>query len=129
VRLVFRQLPLTNIHPYAQKAAEASLCAANQGRFWEMHDLLFQNQGNLKNADLKNRAQELGLDVAAFNACLDSGRVAHQVREDVRAGASGGADSTPVLFVNGRFLSGNYPYEDLVPILDEELRNSKKAKD
>jgi protein-disulfide isomerase len=122
VRLVFRQYPLTNIHPQAQKAAEASLCAAAQGHFWEMHDLLFQNQANLKDEDLKSRADKLGLDAPAFNQCLDLSRSAALVMEDVRAGAKAGVEGTPAFFINGRFFSGNYPYEEITELIDEELQ-------
>jgi protein-disulfide isomerase len=125
VRLVFRQMPLTSIHPFAQKAAEASLCAAVQGRFWEMHDLLFEDQENLGEKDLKQRAGKLGLDTTAFNKCLDAKRFAEQVREDVRAGAAAGVDGTPALFVNGRYLNGNRPYEDIAELIDEELNKKK----
>jgi len=126
VRLVFRQMPLTSIHPYAQKAAEASLCAAAQGHFWEMHDLLFADQGNLGEKDLKQRAGKLGLDTDAFSKCLDGKRYAAQVREDVRAGSSAGVDGTPALFVNGRYLNGNRPYEDIADVIDEELGGKKQ---
>jgi protein-disulfide isomerase len=125
VRLVFRQMPLASIHPFAQKAAEASLCAAAQGHFWEMHDLLFQNQGNLGEKDLKKRAGQLGLDTAAFNKCLDEERFAAQVREDVRAGAAAGTDGTPALYINGRFFNGNRPYDEIAEIIDEELNKKK----
>ena len=125
VRLVFRQFPLTSIHTQAQRAAEASLCADAQGRFWEMHDQLFQNQSNLKDEDLKNRADKLGLDVAAFNACLNSARYSKQVDEDIRAGTAAGVEGTPALFVNGRFLYGSRPYEEIVALIDEELKMEK----
>jgi protein-disulfide isomerase len=128
VRLVFRQFPLTNIHPFAQGAAEASLCAAAQSRFWEMHDLLFQNQKSLSVKDLKSYAEKLGLDTAAFNACVDSKRFAPQVREDLRAGASAGTDGTPALYINGRFLNGNRPFEQIAEIVDEELQAKSKEK-
>jgi len=125
VRLVFRQLPLTSIHKFAQKAAEASLCAAAQGRFWEMHDLLFQDQENLAEKDLKAKAAKLGLNTAVFNKCLDGERFTAQIREDIRAGAAAGADGTPALFVNGRFLHGNRPYEDIAEVIDKELNRKK----
>jgi protein-disulfide isomerase len=128
VRLVFRQFPLTNIHPFAQGAAEASLCAAAQGRFWEMHDLLFQNQKSLSAKDLKSHAEKLGLDTAAFNACVDSKRFAPQVKEDLKAGASAGTDGTPALYVNGRFLNGNRPFEQIAEIIDEELKGKTPEK-
>jgi len=125
VHLVFRQFPLTDIHANAQKAAEASLCADAQGHFWEMHDLLFQNQGNLRDQDLKDRASRLGLDVSAFNTCLDSGRYGGKIEEDIRAGSAAGVEGTPALFVNGRFLYGSRPYEEVAKVIDEELKTKK----
>jgi predicted DsbA family dithiol-disulfide isomerase len=125
VHLVFRQFPLTNIHANAQKAAEASLCAQAQGHFWEMHDLLLQNQGNLRDVELKERANRLGLDLAAFNSCLDSARYGGQIQEDIRAGASAGVEGTPALFINGRFLYGSRPFEDVAAVIDEELKSKK----
>jgi protein-disulfide isomerase len=125
VQLVFRQMPLTSIHPLAQKAAEASLCAAVQGRFWEMHDLLFQDQKNIGEDALKKKAGQLGLNQVAFDTCLDGDKSAAQVREDVHAGAAAGVDGTPALFINGRYLNGNRPYEDIAEIIDEELSRKK----
>jgi len=122
VRLVFRQFPLTNIHPDAMKASRAALCAADQNRFWEMHDLLFQDQSNLKTEALKERAKKLGLDLDAFDACLDSSQHVTQIHEDVVAGASAGADGTPTTYVNGRYLNGAQPLDALSEIIDEELR-------
>jgi protein-disulfide isomerase len=125
VRLVFRQFPLTSIHQNAQKAAEASLCAAEQKRFWEMHDLVFQNQNSLGEEDLRDRASKLGLDTAAFSACLASSRYGAIVHEDIRAGTAAGTDGTPTLFINGRFLSGVRPLEEIAAIIDEELKIKK----
>jgi protein-disulfide isomerase len=121
MRLVFRQFPLTAIHPNAQKAAEASLCAAGQNKFWEMHDLLFKDQSSLSAENLKNKAKELGLDVAAFDACLDGGQSATLVHQDIVAAFSAGVEGTPATFVNGRFINGNASIEDLIPIIDDEL--------
>ena len=125
IRLVFRQFPLTNIHAQAQRAAAASLCAGAQGRFWEMHDQLFQNQSNLRDEDLKNRAGKLGLNTADFDACMSSGRYSKQVEEDIRAGTAAGVEGTPALFVNGRFLYGSRPYEEIAALVDEELKVRK----
>jgi len=122
VRIVFRQFPLTNIHPYAMKAAGAALCAADQNRFWEMHDLLFQDQDSLEIDALKERAKKLGLDLNAFNACLDSPLHAAQIHEDIVAGASAGADSTPTTFINGRYFNGALPLDAISEIIDEELK-------
>ena len=125
VRLVYRQFPLSNIHPNAQRAAEASLCAAAQNHFWEMHDLLFQGQNSLKEEDLKDKAGKLGLDTNAFNACLASTRYDTLIHDDIRAGSAAGVDGTPALFINGRFLNGARPYEEIAKIIDEELKLKK----
>jgi protein-disulfide isomerase len=127
VRLVFLQFPLHEIHPLAEKAAEASLCASEQGKFWPMHDLLFQEQANLAVEALRARAARLELDATAFNACLDSGRYASRIRQDVLEGARLGVSGTPALFVNGRFLSGARPYEEISSAINDELRRKKPA--
>ena len=127
VRLVFRQFPLNNIHSNAQKAAEASLCANDQGKFWEMHDLMFKEQRSLEQEQLKEKAARLELDVEAFNECLDSSKYAEAVMNDLEAGGQVGVSGTPALFINGRFLSGAQPYEALATVIDAELamRESK----
>ncbi len=106
VKLTYRHFPLSSIHPFAQKAAEASECAAEQGRFWEMHGKLFQNQQNLKSDDLKRYAQDLGLDTSIFNACLASGKMGPVVASDLSYGLSIGVDSTPTFFINGEKRNG-----------------------
>jgi protein-disulfide isomerase len=127
VRLVFRQFPLGEIHPMAEKAAEASLCAQEQGKFWELHDLMFKDQANLAVSDLKAKAAGLGLETTAFNSCLDSGKYGDKIRQDIRDGALAGATGTPAFFINGRFYSGARPYEDIAGIIKDEL--SRKAAD
>ena len=122
VRLVFRQFPLHALHPNAQKAAEASLCADEQGKFWEMHDSLFEGPGGLGIASLKTRAADLGLDEDAFGSCLDSGQFADQVAADVTAGRALGVSGTPALFINGRYLSGAQPFEVIARVIDDELQ-------
>ncbi len=121
VRLVYRNFPLSQIHPDAERAAEASLCAAEQGRFWEMHDLLLAQQGQLKENDLKAKAAQVKLDTAAFAACLSSGRTADKVKRDQMDGYRAGVTGTPAMFINGRFLSGAVPLADIAKIIDEEL--------
>jgi protein-disulfide isomerase len=125
VRLVFRQFPLKAIHPDAQKAAEAALCADRQKKFWEMHDLLFKDQSSLSVDNLKSKAKELGLDTAAFNACLEEGATAALIHEDLVAAFSAGVDGTPSTFVNGRFINGNAPIEEIAAAIDEELGMQK----
>jgi len=126
VRLTFRQFPIANIHPEAQKAAEASLCAGEQGRFWEMHDLLFQQQDRLKAEDLKAKAAELKLDADAFGACLASGKYAEQIRQDTLDGTRAGVTGTPALFINGRPITGAQPYEEIARIIQDELKRKVK---
>ncbi len=124
VRLVFRQFPLHSIHPQAQKAAEASLCADDQGKFWEMHDAMFENQSALGIADLKSVAGRLELDTATFDECLDGGKHADRVTADLQAGVAAGVTGTPAIFINGRFLSGAQPYDAIAKVIDDELRRA-----
>jgi len=123
VRLVYRNFPLVQIHPYAEKAAEAGLCAFDQGQFWQMHDLMFQAQGQLKEEDLKAKAAQLKLNVEQFNSCLASGQHVGQVKQDLYAGSKLGVTGTPALFINGRFVSGAVPFEEIAKIIDEELKS------
>jgi len=127
IRLVFRNFPLTQIHPYAEKAAEAALCAGDQGQFWQMHDLMFQSQGQLEEESLKAKAAQLKLDMDAFNACLTSGKNAGKVKQDLYAGSKLGVEGTPALFINGRFVSGAVPLTEIVKIIDEELKPLTRA--
>jgi len=125
VRLVFRHFPL-DFHKEAQKASEASLCAHDQGKFWEMHDLLFANQQQLGVADLKKHATTLKLDTAKFNKCLDSGEKAQIVKDDMAEGQKAGVSGTPAFFINGILLSGAQPFEEFKSVIDEELKTAKK---
>jgi protein-disulfide isomerase len=121
VRLVFRQFPLTHIHSNALRAAKASLCAAAQNHFWEMHDHLFRSQDSLTEETIKSGAKDLNLDLNAFSSCLDSAHTSALIKEDIRAGSMGGVDGTPALFINGRFLGGARSDEEITAIIDEEL--------
>jgi protein-disulfide isomerase len=121
IRFVFRQFPLTSIHPMAQKAAEASLCANDQGKFWQMHDAMFADQEKLQVPDLKQTAGKLGMDQAKFDQCLDSGKFVARIADDTKVGSAAGVNGTPAFFINGRFLNGAVPYETMAQMIDEEL--------
>jgi protein-disulfide isomerase len=125
LRIVWKDFPLTQIHPQAFKAGEAGHCAGEQGKFWEYHDRLFGNQQALQPADLKKHAADLGLDAASFGACLDSSKYGERVRDGVSQGTALGVNSTPTIFINGRRLSGAQPYEVFVAAIDEELSRAK----
>lgn len=121
LRIVYRHYPLSN-HPNAFKTAEASLCAQDQGRFWDYHDLVFSEPGRLDVPALKDRAQRLGLDEDEFADCLDSGRQAERIRRDVREGDRVGVEGTPALFVNGIPLRGGAaPYDAVAEVINREL--------
>jgi protein-disulfide isomerase len=123
VRVVFRQFPLS-IHPNAQKAAEASLCAEEQGKFWEMHDAMFKDQQGLGVDGLKAKAASIGLKAEDFNSCLDSGKYASKVAADMDAGTKVGVSGTPAMFINGRLISGAVPIDQITPVIDDELKRA-----
>ena len=121
ISLTFRDFPLP-MHAEAPKAAEASHCADEQGKFWEFHDKLFENQRALKVDALKGYAGELGLDGAAFATCLDSGKYAADIEKDKADGEVAGVSGTPAFFINGVFLNGARPFEQFKEVIDAELK-------
>jgi protein-disulfide isomerase len=126
LRVVWKDFPLTQIHPDAFKAAEAAHCAGEQGKFWEYHDTLFANQKALKPDDLQKYAADAKLDTERFSSCLTSSKYAGRVGDGVKLGNQLGVNSTPTLYINGRVIAGAYPFEDLKAIVDEELARLKK---
>jgi protein-disulfide isomerase len=108
VRYVWRHLPLNDVHPRAQLAAEAAEAAAGQGAFWEMHDLLLGNQGALRLPDLIGYAEQLGLDIERFTNALRAHAGAARVAEDVDSADLSGVSGTPTFFINGRRHYGAY---------------------
>jgi len=109
------------MHPQAEKAAEASLCANDQGKFWEYYELLFKNQKKLEVADLKTYAGSAGMDGTKFAQCLDSGDKKKQVDSDLEAGQAAGVTGTPAFFINGVFLNGAMPLGEFKKVIDPEL--------
>ena len=108
VSYVWRHLPLTDVHPNAQLAAEAAEGAADQGKFWEMHDVLFTHQDALRFDDLVGYAEQLGLDIEQFTTFLTEHRGAVRVAEDVDSADLSGVSGTPTFFINGRRHYGAY---------------------
>ena len=121
VRFVYRDFPLTSIHPMAQKSAEASECADEQGKFWEYHDNIFENQASLSIDNLKKWAKDLSLNENKFNSCLDSGKYADEVKKDMNNGASVGVRGTPYFMVGNTVLEGAYPFEAFKQAIDAQL--------
>ena len=114
---VFRNFPLTSVHPHAFQAAEAAEAAAAQGRFWEMHDYLFEHQRRLATGDLLGYAEALGLDVARVERELDTNVHAGRVRRDLTSGLRSGVNGTPTFFINGVRHNGAYDVKTLVGAL------------
>ena len=120
VSLVYLNFPLS-FHQYAEKASEAYECAADQGKSWEYHDILFANQDALDTASLKKYASDLGLDTSKFDSCLDNGSKKAVVDADAQKGASLGVSGTPSFFINGKMLVGAQPYSAFKQVIDAEL--------
>ena len=118
VKLVFKNFPLP-MHQYAEKAAEAAECANKQGKFWQMHDLLFSSQGKLDIDSLKTYAKQIGLNTKQFDHCLDSGETAGIVQADRAQCAASGVQGTPTFFINGKMLVGAQPYEQFKGFIRE----------
>lgn len=98
-RYVFRDFPLDSIHPYARKAAEAAHCAGDQGKFWDMHDIIFNNDGELKIDNLRDFAKTMQLNLETFNSCLDGNKYSKKIESDVTAGSMAGVTGTPGFFI------------------------------
>lgn len=116
----FRHFPLS-FHQYAQKAAEATECAGEQGKFWEYHDILFANQANLDADSLKAYAVNLGLDATKFDTCLDSGKYEDKITEDMNYCAGKGVSGTPSFIINGQLLVGAQPYSAFQQVIESAL--------
>lgn len=121
VRLVFRHMPITKLHPQAMQAAEAAVCAQRQGKFWAMQDQLFANNTKLSRADLIRYARRIGLDVPKFTKALDSGACKAQVLRDVKLAKKRGVSGTPAFFIGGSKIEGAYPFRHFKKIIDAEL--------
>jgi protein-disulfide isomerase len=113
LRFVFRNFPLTHAHPYALLAAQAAEAAALQGKFWEMHDVIFENQEQLEPEVLPVWARQIGLDVNQFAQAVGEGRVTKRIEEDYASGVESGVDGTPSFFIDGTRYEGEDDYNSL----------------
>jgi len=120
LRIVYRHLPLAS-HSRARPAAEASVCADGQGKFWEYHDTLFANNRKLSDDDLTGYASEIGLDLDLFKQCLISPETRETVQSDMDAARTAGISATPAFLVNGVLISGAKPVNEFIQVIDSEL--------
>ena len=119
LRFVFRNFPISTSHPHAEQAAEAAEAAAAQGKFWQMHDLLYENQRHLETDDLIAYARRLGLDVPRFQRELADHVHAARVREDFMSGVRSGVNGTPTFYIDGERYEGSYDAEPLLDALKQ----------
>jgi protein-disulfide isomerase len=119
--LVFRHFPLSTVHPHAQMAAEAAEAAGAQRRFWEMHDVLFENQHALDEVHLVQYAEMIGLDLQRFVRDLEEDRFAAKVREDFLSGVHSGVNGTPTFFINGVRHNGGYDLHSLLAGINDAV--------
>jgi protein-disulfide isomerase len=126
MRFVFRNFPLTTIHPHAERAAEAAEAAGAQGKFWEMHDLLFENQQALEDEDLLEYAALVGLDIPRFVREMREGRYLNRIREDFLSGARSGVNGTPTLFINGLRHDGPRDLPTLMAAIENAAREGRR---
>jgi protein-disulfide isomerase len=121
LRFVFRNFPLTQAHPYAMVAAEAAEAAALQRKFWEMHDLIYENQEDLEPDVLPDWAKRVGLDLQEFGTAITQGEITRRIKEDRMSGIRSGVNGTPCFFINGTRYDGTTDFEPLRDALEKQL--------
>ena len=121
LRFVFRNFPLSNLHPNAAVAAEAAEFAGAHDRFWEMHDAIFENQSTLGLPMLLELASDLGLDPESLHRALSVGEFRSRVRSDFQGGARSGVNGTPTFFIDGERHDGSFEFEDLARAIESKL--------
>lgn len=126
VRLVYRHLPLTTLHPLAYGAAQGGVCAAAQDRFWPYYDAVYANKAALAPAALRDTVAQLGLDLGAYDACVTAPETSARIAADVAVADDLGLSGTPALFVNGRLVRGLQPVPVIASIVDDELGRTKR---
>lgn len=122
IQIVYRHFPLEEVHPHAFRAAEAAECVGAQGKFWPMHDLLFEMQPLLKPPQLRTCAKRLQVDMTRYAADMDDHIFVQRVREQMASGRESGVRSTPAFFVNGAIQDVSFGMEDLFAAVEEQLQ-------
>jgi protein-disulfide isomerase len=125
MRFVFRNFPLTTIHPHAERAAEAAEAAGAQGKFWETHDCLYENQQSLEDEDLLKCGSLTGLDIHRIAREMQEGRYITRIREDFLGGARSGVNGTPTFFINGVRHDGSWDLATLLAAIEEAARDRR----
>lgn len=125
VKMIFRHFPVAQIHPLAVDASEAALCAGEQDKFWDYHEILYSSVPNLRISDLKQYAVNLGLNTDQFNSCLDSNKYADRVQRYLLDAQASGVRGTPAFLINGQFISGAQPFNVFQQIIEEELAKTE----
>jgi protein-disulfide isomerase len=125
LKLAHRDFPIDQLHPTARKAHEAARCAQEQGKFWSYHDVLYANTPNSSTDNLKTYAYEIGLDIAAFEHCINSNKYQNVVQEDIDHGQRLGVAGTPTFFINGRQLAGAQSMEAFTELIEDELARTQ----
>ena len=123
LRFVFRNFPLTQAHPYALVAAEAAEAAALQGKFWEMHDFIYEHQDDLEPDVLPVWARRVGLDLEEFGTAIRRGKITQRIKEDRASGIRSGVNGTPCFFINNARYDGTADYEPLHAALQGQLKS------
>jgi protein-disulfide isomerase len=126
MRFVFRNFPLTTVHPHAERAAEAAEAAGDQGKFWEMHDCLFENQQSLKDEDLLECGVPAGLDIHRIARDIREGRYLKRIREDFLSGVRSGVNGTPTFFINGVRHDGPWDLVTLMTAIEDASRERRR---
>jgi protein-disulfide isomerase len=121
LRFVFRNFPLTSMHPYAELAAEAAEAAGAQGKFWEMHDAIYENQESLEEEMIEDLAKKLKLDINRFNSDIKARKFKEHVKKDFLGGAKSGVNGTPSLFINGERFDESLDEESLIAFIRQQL--------
>jgi protein-disulfide isomerase len=121
MRLIFRNLPLADVHPHAEAAAEMAEAVGLQGKFWEIHDVLYENQRDLSDAALRRYAEGVGADVADAAKAIAGGGPSRRVEDDFEGAIRSGANGTPTFFVNGLRYDGSWMYEPFAEYLSQQL--------